>query len=110
MTPNKALANYSSYTNSSVIDGLSATLQCTVILSKATDWNSEELNIFTLPEEARPSESRNLYRCCLVFASGGKMYLRGVRVDADGKVVFLNSDGGTKEVTCAALIGVEYRL
>lgn len=110
LTPNSALANYSTYTNSSTFDGRSATLQCSVVLSKATDWNSDELILFTLPEGARPSEDCNLYRCCMCFAASGRVYLRGARVGADGRVRFLNQASGTEGVQCCAIVGVSYRI
>lgn len=109
-TPNEALANYSTYASSCSCDGTSATLQAAIVLSKETDWNADELTLFTVPEEARPSADRNLYRMALCVSSSGAVRVRGARVEASGRVRFLNIGGSTPDVSVCLIPGVTYLL
>lgn len=110
LTPNTSLANYSTYTNCSVRDGDSVTLQCSIVLSESTNWNSDELLLFTLPDGARPSATRNLYRMCLCSCSGSLARLRGIRIGTDGRVTFLNQSGGTSDVVTVVIPGITFLL
>ena len=109
MSPNTALLNYSAYTNSSYVLGGILYLQCAIVLSKATDWNSSELTLFTIQDAAcRPGSERTVSRMCLIVkGSGGTGFVsRGIKVKTDGKVVFVNSSGGTQEVATVVIPGV----
>lgn len=102
MSPNTALLNYSAYTNSSYVLGGILYLQCAIVLSKATDWNSSELTLFTIQDAAcRPGSERTVSRMCLIVKGSG-----GIKVKTDGKVVFVNSSGGTQEVATVVIPGV----
>lgn len=110
LTPNQNLANYNSYTNSSVRFGNLLILQCSIALSTGTNWSASELTLFTLPAGSRPSAERTLQRSCLVItANGANVFVRTVKVRTDGVVRFVN-DGSTSNVSRVMLPGVVVRM
>ena len=110
ITPNTALLNYNSYTNSSIRFGNVLILQCSIALSKGTNWASSELTLFTLPSGHRPSAERTLQRAALVItADGANTYARTIKVRTDGVVRFVN-DGTTSNVSRVMLPGIAVRL
>lgn len=113
LTPNTGLLNYSNYANSSVYLGNGVVLlQCAIILDSSTDWNSDELTLFTITDaDMRPSDERYLPRMCTAFCSqGANSYARGIRVYPNGQVRFQNPSGGTDAVNNVVIAGVAYRL
>jgi hypothetical protein len=110
LTANTNLANYNSYTNSSVRFGNLLILQCSIALSKGTKWSSSELTLFTLPAGNRPSAERTLQRAALVITEGGaNTYARTIKVRTDGAVLFVN-DGSTSNVARVMLPGIVVRM
>lgn len=112
LTPNTGLLNYSTHANSSVYLGNGVVLlQCAIVLSKATDWNSDLLTLFTIDDaDMRPSEERYLPRMCTAFCGGGaSSHSRGVRVYPNGNVRFQNLSGGTDAVN-NVVIAAAYRI
>lgn len=110
LTANTALLNYNSYTNSSIRFGNVLILQCSIALSKGTNWSSSELTLFTLPAGSRPSAERTLQRAALVItADGANVYARTIKVRTDGVVRFVN-DGSTSNVSRVMLPGIAVRL
>ena len=110
LTANTALLNYNSYTNSSVRFGNLLILQCSIALSKGTNWSSSELTLFTLPAGNRPSAERTLQRAALVItADGANTYARTIKVRTDGAVRFVN-DGSTSNVSRVMLPGIVVRM
>lgn len=113
LTPNTALGNYSSYVNSSVYIGNGVVLlQCGIILDAATDWNSDELTLFTIGDaDMRPKTDRVLQRMCTAYCdNGAHSYSRGITVETSGRVRFRNLSTGTPAVNAVIISGVAYRL
>lgn len=113
LTPNTGLTNYTTYANSSVYIGNGIVLlQCAIILGSSTDWNSDELTLFTIDDaDMRPSDERYLPRMCTAFCSNGaNSYSRGIRVYPNGQVRFQNLSAGTGAVNVVVIAGVAYRL
>ena len=110
VTPNTSLSNYSAISNSSVKFGNLLILQASIALSKATNWASSEVTLFTLPAGSRPSATRELQRMCLVLnANGANVYSRGLKVYTDGRVRFVNDDS-TSDVSRVVIPGIAVRL
>lgn len=110
-TPNTNILNYSTFGSSIKRIGQAVWLQCTVILSSGIAWNSDELTLFTLPEEARPTETRYLPRTLLVITSGGAAtYTRGIRVYPDGRLRAVNLSSGTDNVVMWTVPGIVYQI
>lgn len=110
-TPNTDILNYSTFGSSIKRIGQAVWLQCTVILSSGIAWNSDELTLFTLPEEARPTETRYLPRTLLVITSGGAAtYTRGIRVYPDGRLRAVNLSSGTDNVVMWTVPGIVYQI
>lgn len=110
LSANTNLANYNSYTNSSVRFGNLLILQCSIALSTATNWNAAELTLFTLPAGQRPSAERTLQRSALVITNNGaNVFVRTIKVRTDGVVRFVN-DGSTSNVSRVMLPGVVVRM
>lgn len=110
-TPNTGILNYSTFGSSIKRIGQAVWLQCTVILSSGIAWNSDELTLFTLPEEARPTETRYLPRTLLVITSGGAAtYTRGIRVYPDGRLRAVNLSSGTDNVVMWTVPGIVYQI
>lgn len=109
---NTGLANYSAFTNSSFVHSGMVTLQMSIILSTPTDWNSDELRLFTLPSVARPNTEKTLQRMCFVVrgSTGANVSMRGIRIKTNGDVMFMNLDGGTQDVQVVVIPGVSYSL
>lgn len=112
LTPNSSLLNYNTYSNSSFKLGDVVFLQATLVLDTATDWNSLNITLFTLPPEYRPSATRTLYRSCYVTqgATGANTVVRGLQITDSGNVNFLNLTSGTKDVYMVSIPGVGFRL
>ena len=113
LTPNTGIANYSSYVNSSVYIGNGVVLlQCGIILDAATDWNSDELTLFTIADtDMRPKTDRVLYRMCTAYCNNGaSSFSRGITVETSGLVRFRNLSTGTPAVNAVVISGVAYRL
>lgn len=113
LTPNTGLKNYSTYANSSVYLGNGIVLlQCAIILSSSTDWNSDELTLFTIDDaDMRPSDERYMPRTCTAYCSqGANSFARGIRVYPNGSVRFQNISAGTDAVNTVVIAGVAYRL
>ncbi len=108
MSPNKSILNYSTYANSSKCVGDIVFLQCAIILSKVTDWASEEVTLFTLDEAFRPEDTVYMPRMALVVTGSGGTgcVARGLRVYSDGRVRFVNSSSGTSNVATVVVQGV----
>lgn len=110
LSANTNLANYNSYTNSSVRFGNLLILQCSIALSTATNWNAAELTLFTLPAGQRPSAERTLQRSALVITNNGaNVFVRTIKVRTDGVVRFVN-DGATSNVSRVMLPGIAVRM
>ena len=113
LTPNTGIKNYSSYVNSSVYIGNGVVLlQCGIILDAATDWNSDELTLFTIGDaDMRPKTNRVLQRMCTAYCdNGAHSYSRGITVETSGRVRFRNLSTGTPAVNAVIISGVAYRL
>lgn len=110
-TPNTDIPNYSNFASSIRRIGQAVWLQCTIILSTGTAWNSDELTLFTLPEEARPTATRYLPRTLLAITSGGaETYTRGIRVYPDGRMRAVNLKAGTADVMVWTVPGIVYQI
>lgn len=113
LSPNTNLANYSAYTDLSYMVAGLVFLQGAIVLSTDTDFTSNELRLFTLPEAARPSKYRTLSRQLFcVCGSTGMVRMRGIRIDPDGNVNFINSSSGegTNDVRIFLIPGICFSL
>ena len=114
VTPNKALKNYSGYSNSTRKVGNLVILQFSVILGDPTDWTSDELLLVTLPEGCRPTGEVNLARMLLLVCGQNPnthVLTRGMRVKPDGGVYFKNVAGSANaDVSTAICYGVSFTL
>lgn len=109
MTPNRTLANFSAYTNSSVRVGNLLLLNATLVLSAPTDWSMEEMTLFTLEQACRPEEERLLLRRLIaICGSGTGAYpvTRGLKVKPNGAVNYYWPSGETQDVSSFLLQGV----
>lgn len=111
-TPNTDIPNYSTFASSIRRIGDAVWLQCTVILSKGTNWSSDELTLFTLPEEARPTATRYMPRSLLTITADGKaVFMRGIRVYPDGRMCAVNLVGrSTADVMVWTALGIVYQI
>lgn len=107
MTPNTALANYDTYTASSVMVGDLVILQGSIVLTKATNWGSDGILLFRLPEAAWPKVQKNLLRLAVVYTSGGTL-IQSIYVTTDGAVRMRNTQG-ISGVEVVSLPGLAYR-
>lgn len=109
--PNTSIPNYRTYASSSLRIGPFVVLQCAILLSADTDWESEELTLFTVSEEGRPAATRYMPRTLLTMCdNGANVYTRGIRVYPDGRVCAVNLTSGTPSVRVFAIDGIAYRI
>lgn len=107
LAPNEAVGGYNTYTDSSYKAAGLVFLQGSIVLGTATDFSSAEVRLFTLPEGARPASSVSLNRQLVcVCGTGGTVRMRGLRVDPNGSVFFVNSSGGTDDVMIFFIPGI----
>lgn len=111
LSPNTALGGYNTYTDSSYRSAGLAFLQGSIVLKTATDFTSDELRLFTLPDGVRPASSLSFNRQLVcVCGSNGQVRLRGIRVDPNGSVYFVNTTGGTDDVMIFLIPGICFPL
>lgn len=108
-SPNTGLANYTAYLNNSIKSSGVVHLHLGVILSKATNWGSDELSLGTIGSGYRPSSEITIYRGITIFTSTGATYTRNAKIQTNGVVKFVNVSANTPNVTEAVLDGI-YRI
>lgn len=108
-TPNRALASFLSFINNSYRIGDTVTIQCAIVLSSDTDWQSEELRLFDLPGDCVPRQDVSRNRQLITFSSDGRSYLRSLKIGSDGRAYFVQS-GTTQNVRYVLIPGISYTL
>ena len=108
-TPNRALASFSSFINNSYRIGDTITIQCAIVLSSDTNWQSGELKLFDLPDGCTPRQDITRNRQLVTFSSDGRSYLRSLKIGSDGSAYFVQS-GTTQDVRYVLIPGISYTL
>ena len=107
--PNTGLSNYTAYFSNCIEACGVVHVHLGVILSKATNWGSDELSLGTISSRYRPSSEVTIYRGITIFTSTGATYTRNAKIKTNGVVRFVNVSADTPNVTEAVLDGF-YRI
>ena len=88
VSANSAIANFSASTANCCAVGNCAFINFKIILSKSTDFSSDSLLLFTLPEGSRPSGTVTLYRAVECVHYSGAVTANdyvGLTISPDGR-------------------------
>lgn len=113
VTPNTAILNYQTYTNSSWRMNDVVMIQFSMIFSRPTTLSSSTLTLFNLPSGIAPVNEKQLSRQAIVVGgdTGENVMCRGIIVRTNGVVAFENlASTGTPQAQVICIPGVAFRL
>lgn len=104
------LVNYSNMSNNSYMSSNLVVLNLVVMLSRGTNWTSENnLTLGRVEQAARPSSTVSTSRTCILYCTGGSVFMRGVNIQSDGYIALKYLEN-TEGILGYAIYGLPYSI